>query len=476
MSFTTPEFLLFLVIVLILCRIVPQRWRWAVLLPASYFFYACHNVWLLSLILLTTLTSYLCALRMEKTASKGRRRILLAVDLAVCLGILFVFKYLDFALGGIFGLLRLFGGQGEFDGFHLLLPMGISFYVFQTLSYTLDVYRGTVPAEKHLGYFALFVVFFPQLVAGPIERPGDLLPQLRRAPKPEADDAAQGLRYLVRGYAKKVLIADYLARFVDAAYADASASGGAALVLATVFFAVQIYCDFSGYSDIALGCARLMGIRLTENFRRPYGAVSVRDFWRRWHISLTRWFTDYLYVPLGGSRRGPVRRCINILTVFLVSGLWHGANVTFLIWGGLHGLYLAVETLLSGKRKQRPGRPPLRRAVTLTLVCFAWVFFRAEDLPHAMQVLQAIATDFRPESALTGLAMGFPELLTALMLLALLPMLESLPALTGTEMGGTALQPNRAVTLYFLLITAVVLCRCIALTHGGDTAFLYFQF
>ena len=476
MSFTAPEFLLFLAVVLILYRIAPQKWRWAVLLPASYFFYACHNVWLLSLILLTTLTSYLCALRMEKATSKGGRRAALAVDLAVCLGILFVFKYLDFALGGIFDLVQLFGGQWEFNGFHLLLPMGISFYVFQTLSYTIDVYRGTVPAERHLGYFALFVVFFPQLVAGPIERPVDLLPQLRRASDIEADNAAQGLRYLVRGYAKKVLIADWLARFVDAAYGDAANAGGAALALATVLFAVQIYCDFSGYSDIALGCARLMGVRLTENFRRPYDAVTVRDFWRRWHISLTRWFTDYLYIPLGGSRKGLVRRCVNILIVFLVSGLWHGADVTFLIWGGLHGLYLAVETLLPEERKEHPGLRPLRRAVTLTLVCFAWIFFRAENLPHAMQVLQAIAMDFRPENALAGLAMGLPELLTALLLLALLPMLEALPTLTGKEAEGTAIRSNRTVTLYFLLITAGVLCRCIALTQGGDTAFLYFQF
>ena len=476
MSFTAPEFLLFLVIVLLLYRAAPQRWRWAVLLPASYFFYACHNVWLLSLILLTTLTSWHCAIRMEKTASKGKRRAVLAVDLAVCLGILFVFKYLDFALGGVFSLVRLLGGQGNFDGFHLLLPMGISFYVFQTLSYTIDVYRGTVPAEQHLGYFALFVVFFPQLVAGPIERPGDLLPQLRRAPGPKADDISQGLRFLVRGYAKKVLIADYLARFVDAAYADAANAGGAALALATVLFAVQIYCDFSGYSDIALGCARLMGVRLTENFRRPYGAVTVRDFWRRWHISLTRWFTDYLYIPLGGGRRGLARRCVNILIVFLVSGLWHGADVTFLIWGGLHGLYLAAETLLPGEQEERPGLRSLRRVITLALVCFAWIFFRAENLPHAVQVLQAIATDFRPENALAGLAMSLPELLTALMLLALLPMLEALPTLAGKETEGTAGRSNRAVTLYFLLITAVVLCRCIALTRGGDTAFLYFQF
>ena len=476
MSFTAPEFLLFLAAVLILYRAAPQRWRWAVLLPASYFFYACHNVWLLSLILLTTLTSYLCALRMEKAASRGRRRAILAVDMAVCLGILFVFKYLDFALGGVFSLLNLFGEHGEFHALNLILPMGISFYVFQTLSYTIDVYRGTVPAEKHLGYFALFVVYFPQLVAGPIERPGDLLPQLRRSPTPQAGDISQGLRCLVRGYAKKVLIADYVARFVDAAYGDAANAGGAALAMATILFAVQIYCDFSGYSDIALGCARLMGVRLTENFRRPYAAVTVRDFWRRWHISLTRWFTDYLYIPLGGGRKGLARRCVNILTVFLVSGLWHGADVTFLIWGGLHGLYLAAETLLPGEREERPGLRLPRRAVTFALVCFAWVFFRTENLAHAVEVLRAVAADFRPENALAGLAMGLPELLTTAGLLALLPMLEALPTLTGAGTEGSAPQSSRAVTLYFLLITAVVLCRCVALAAGGDTTFLYFQF
>lgn len=472
MSFTSPGFLPFLAVVLLLYRAAPPRWRWAVLLPASYFFYACHSVWLLSLILLTTLTSYLCALGMEKSAARRGRRIYLGVCLSVCLGILFIFKYLDFALGGIFAAVRLFGGQGEFAGFHLLLPMGISFYVFQSLSYTIDVYRGTVSAEKHIGYYALFVVFFPQLVAGPIERPGDLLPQLRRAPSPGENDVAHGLRCLVRGYAKKVLIADYLARFVDAAYRDASAAGGAALVLATVFFAVQIYCDFSGYSDIALGCARLMGIRLTENFRRPYRAASVRDFWRRWHISLTRWFTDYLYIPLGGSRKGLTRRCVNILVVFLVSGLWHGAGVTFLIWGGLHGLYLAAETLLLRTRQEKDAPRPLGRAATLALVGFAWIFFRAESLPHAMQVLQAIALDFRAENILGGLAIGLPELLTALGLLALLPMLEDLPTLVE----GTSARSYRAVTLYFLLIAAVVLCRCLALTQGRDPAFIYFQF
>ena len=240
MSFVSPGFLLFLPAVLVLYRLVPWRRRWMVLLPASYFFYACHSPWLLSLICLTTLVSYGSALRIERAETKKQKRRAVILDAAVCLGVLFLFKYLDFALGGVFSLLRLFGVESGFTGFHLLLPMGISFYVFQTMSYTFDVYRGTIRAERHLGYYALFVSFFPQLVAGPIERPGDLLPQLK-APNPlEQADIAQGVRFLVRGYGKKVLISDFLAPFVDTAYGDAAGAGGAAMLLATVLFALQI--------------------------------------------------------------------------------------------------------------------------------------------------------------------------------------------------------------------------------------------
>ena len=475
MSFVSPGFLLFLPAVLALSRFTPWQKRWMVLLPASYFFYACHSPWLLSLIFLTTLVSYASALRIERAETRKQKRRAVVLDAVVCLGILFLFKYLDFALGGVFSLLRLFGVESGFTGFHLLLPMGISFYVFQTMSYTFDVYRGTIRAERHLGYYALFVSFFPQLVAGPIERPGDLLPQLKAPNLLEQEDIAQGVRFLVRGYGKKVLISDFLAPFVDTAYGDAAGAGGAAMVLATVLFALQIYCDFSGYSDIAMGCARLMGIRLTENFRQPYAAGSIRDFWRRWHISLTRWFTDYLYIPLGGSRRGLFRQCVNILVVFLVSGLWHGANLTFVVWGGLHGLFLTAETLLLGKRQLKsPLGRGLHRAVTLVLVCFAWVFFRASDLSQAAFILRSIFTDFRLSAALTGLGMGRMELMLACLLVLLLPLLERLPALRVQE---NRTQGRYAVPLlYFLLIAAIVICRCLVLTEHGATAFIYFQF
>ena len=474
MSFLSPGFFLFLPAVLLTYRLLPRNGRCYLLLAASYFFYACHNVWLLGLIFLTTGTSYLCALGMEKARTPAGRKGMLALNAGICLGVLFLFKYLGFALDLGAGLARLLGFSLSSPGLSLLLPMGISFYVFQTMSYAIDVYRGTVPAERHLGYYALFVVFFPQLVAGPIERPGDLLPQLKAAPSPTREDHLEGGKYLLRGYAKKVIAADFLAGFVDTAYAAPSAAGGAALTLATALFAAQIYCDFSGYSDIALGCARLMGIRLSENFRQPYLARSPGDFWRRWHISLTRWFTDYVYIPLGGSRRGTLRRYRNILLVFLASGLWHGADGAFLIWGGLHGVFLILDHMLFSRRESlSAGIRCLRRTLTLAAVWFAWIFFRAGSLPLAGEVLREIFTDFRPAELLSGLSMRLTQVPLLVLTVALVPLLDRLPSLSGPP---GSRRVRCAALGYFLLITAVVFARFLVLSQGGDRAFIYFQF
>lgn len=478
MSFVSPVFFLYLPVVLALYWRIPGRYRWMMLLPASLLFYAWHNVWLLGLILLTILVSYRCGLAIEDAATPRGRKLALAADAVVCLGVLFLFKYLDFTLAGVFGLARLLGFEVSFSGVHLLLPMGISFYTFQTLSYAIDVYRGTVPAERHLGYYALFVTFFPQLVAGPIERPGALLPQLKEPRKFSDADVPVGLRCLLRGYVKKVLLADYLAPFVDAAYDNPAAAGGSALAVATALFALQIYCDFSGYTDIALGCGHLMGIRLTENFRRPYAAASLRDFWRRWHISLTGWFTDYLYIPLGGSRRGLGRQCLNTLVVFAVSGLWHGANVTFLVWGLFHGVCLVGERLLFRGRevRSRAGRL-VHRGATLLVVWFAWIFFRSPTMADALLIIRSIFTDFSPGAILSGLGMGGAELLGACLLVALLPLAEGLPALARAGAAPARLgRQSRTVLLYFLLTASVLACRCLALTGGGAAAFIYFQF
>ncbi len=457
MSFVAPEFFLFLPLVVLLYWLTPVRLRWIPLLASSFLFYAWHNVWLLSLILTTILVSYLCARIMETAETKKGKKQAMIVCTTVCLSILAIFKYLDFAIGSVCSLANLFGAQISFSGLHILLPMGISFYVFQTMSYVFDVYRGTVPAEKHLGYYALFVTFFPQLVAGPIERPENLLPQLKRAQKFCLGLFADAAPYLLRGYCKKLLIADFIAPYVEQAYDNIPTAGGFALTVATILFAVQIYCDFSGYSDIALGCGRLMGIRLMDNFCTPYAASSIRDFWRRWHISLTNWFTDYVYIPLGGSRAGLLKTCRNILITFLISGLWHGANWTFVIWGGLHGLYLVAERLM--EEKFRPGKVP-----TFILVCFAWIFFRSATVSDAFAVISQIFSPW-----LQGPGLQLKELLTCGLLILLLPSVENIPSLRRDS-------PSSHWLVYLFATLAVVACRFLVLTEYGETSFIYFQF
>lgn len=458
MTFTAPVFPLFLLAVLLGLRFLPPRKKWMLLLPASWLFYAWHSLPLLGLLLLATVISYGCGLLMEKREKERKRWFLFGC--VSLLGILFLFKYLDFAAFGIASLLRLAGFSVRFRGFGLVLPMGISFYIFQTLSYLMDVYRRDAPAERNVAIYALYVCFFPQLVAGPIERPADLLPQLRCPKKPRT---AEGLRLLLRGYAKKVVFADTVALCVDAAYAQGAAAGGLALTAATTLFAAQIYCDFSGYTDIARGCAAFMGIGLSENFDHPYSATTVREFWRRWHISLTRWFTDYVYIPLGGSRRGTAITLRNTMIVFLLSGLWHGANGTFLIWGGLHGLYLCLELWIDGK--QAPRHPRLRRALTLLLVGSAWIFFRADSLGGAAAILKTILTNPAPMAFFSGLGITVPQALAIAGLLPLLPVIEKLPA------------PEAKNNLqYAALIFLLLFCRLMLLMQGGSGAFIYFQF
>lgn len=382
-------------------------------------------------------------------------------SVAICsiLGILIVFKYLDFLASG---LSNLFGGGDVALG--LLLPAGISFYTFQSLSYCVDVYRGDIRAERHPGYYALFVSFFPQLVAGPIERPSHLLPQLKNAAKATARELSDGLWLMGRGFLKKLAVADYLAPMVDAVYAAPQNATGSAVVLGTVLFAIQIYCDFSGYSDIAQGCARMLGIRLSDNFRQPYGAGSIREFWRRWHISLTTWFTDYLYIPLGGSRKGILRQWVNLLVVFLVSGLWHGAAWHFLVWGGIHGLYRIAGTLW---RKRFPTQPRGRLwnifgvVRTFALVCFAWIFFRASNLSDAFTLIGRLPLGWNTMPDLSGLA-RLPVLLLCLYLLS------------REDVSKKPILTQACSLLYLLFLIAAAWLTVIA--GGGGNAFIYFQF
>ncbi len=399
MLFNSLEFLLFFPVVVGLYFVLPTRVRWAWLLGTSYLFYMAWRIDYVVLLLISTAVDYVAGRRMGQLPTKRQRRPYLAASLLVNLSLLFGFKYFNFLNESMRALLGTAGFAYGIPALDVLLPVGISFYTFQTLSYSIDVYNGKTEPEAHLGRFALYVAFWPQLVAGPIERPGHLLPQFRQHFNFDYARVRAGLVRMAWGFFKKVAIADRLAAYVDDVYGAPGEFSGAGVLLATYFFAFQIYCDFSGYSDIAIGAARVMGFDLMENFRRPYTSRSIAEFWRRWHISLSTWFRDYVYIPLGGNRVVRWRWYYNLMITFVVSGLWHGAAWTFAIWGALHGGLLILGLTTSGWW-QRPanGSAPRSRLLgwlqilaTFHLVALGWIFFRAESVRDAFHFIGEIA-------------------------------------------------------------------------------------
>ena len=405
MLFNSFEFLIFFPIVIFVYHFVPDRFRHIWLLLCSYYFYMCWNARYVLLIFASTLITYVSGRFIEEAEERKdakRKKIVLFFCIIVNLSILFAYKYLNFALDLLAKLFAVFHVGLHVPVFDIILPVGISFYTFQALIYTIDVYRGDIKAEKDFLRYALFVSFFPQLVAGPIERSGHLLGQLASLKKIDYEKAKDGFLLMLWGFFLKIVIADRLAIFVNAVYNDYTKYPGFLLVMATAFFAIQIYCDFYGYSTIAVGAAKILGVDLMENFRSPYLSVSVAEFWRNWHISLTSWFRDYLYIPLGGNRKGKFRKYLNILIVFLVSGLWHGADLTYVIWGLLNGLYQVIGELLKPLRNKVIAILHINRenllyrlfamAVTFTLVSFSWIFFRAADMKEAIGIITSICT------------------------------------------------------------------------------------
>ena len=400
MLFNSYSFWLFLAIVCAIHAVLGHRGRNWLLLAASYFFYACWDWRFLSLIWISTFVDYFAALGIGRDgASRKKRRAWLLLSLTANLGMLATFKYLGFFVTEFNRLLEATGIGFMAPTVDILLPVGISFYTFQTLSYTIDVYRGETQPTRRLGDFALYVAFFPQLVAGPIERSSHLLPQVLN-PRPACDENRfrEGLFLVMSGLFRKVVVADNLARVSNAVFAMPSDELTAPLVLVGVYaFAFQIYGDFSGYSSVARGVSKWLGFDLMINFRQPYFATSPQDFWSRWHISLSTWLRDYLYIPLGGNRRGKIRTQRNLLLTMLLGGLWHGAAWTFVIWGAIHGLWLAVHRAISGNRrassepKANLGLRLLKIVFTFHLVCLTWLFFRAESLGQAMNMLGAFA-------------------------------------------------------------------------------------
>ncbi len=389
--FNSFAFAIFLPIVFILYWFMPHKYRWFFLLISSYYFYMSWNPTYIILIFGTTVISYLAAIGIENTMNQMTKRLFLIGVVIVSLGTLFVFKYLNFCLVSLGELLKVFSIQWSPFTLDLLLPVGISFYTFQTMSYVIDVYRGETKAEKHFGYYATFISFFPQLVAGPIERTNSLLPQIQREQKFIYEKASDGLKLMLWGYYKKIVVADTIASYVDQVYDNLNDYKGFSLVVVIFLFSIQIYCDFSGYSDIAIGTAKLLGIDLMKNFDVPYLSRSVREFWKRWHISLSTWFRDYVYISLGGNRCSQFKHSLNLMITFLASGIWHGANWTYVVWGGIHGAAQILENTFDipiRKIKQKKIGQFLAWLMVFVFCNMAWVFFRAQSISDAIYIFK----------------------------------------------------------------------------------------
>ncbi len=400
MLFNSWQYLIFLPVVFLSYLILPHKYRWVLLLISSYYFYMSWNANLVVLISTTTLTAYISALQIEKTINKNSKKLWLFINCFVSLGILFYFKYFNFFSSSVVYILNKFSLPVDDFTVNVMLPVGISFYTFQTLSYVIDVYKSEMKAEKHLGIFALYVSFFPQLVAGPIERAKNLLPQFHKKQIITPENCAYGLRMIVFGLVKKMFIADFFAIFANTIFNDVYSHTPMTLFIGSIFFAIQIYCDFSGYSDVARGSAKMLGFDLMLNFNTPYLSKSIREFWSRWHISLSTFFKDYVYIPLGGNRKGVFRKSINLIITFLISGLWHGASLTFVLWGLFHGVLQVFEDLTFDFRSKIKNKlkinenniiiSSLQTLFIFFIVCVGWTIFRANNLTDAVYIISQI--------------------------------------------------------------------------------------
>ncbi|MBT4723272.1 MBOAT family protein [Candidatus Falkowbacteria bacterium] len=487
MLFNSIEFLLFFPIVLVLYFFIPQRIKWLFLLLVSYYFYMCWSPKYIVLILFSTVVDYLAGIMMARVAEKKKRIKYLLLSLFANLGLLFTFKYFNFFSESITSFFNQFDIFISLPAFDYLLPVGISFYTFQTLSYTIDVYRGKIGAEKHFGKFALYVSFFPQLVAGPIERAKNLLPQFHTVKKYDYKRVTNGLKLVLWGLFKKVVIADRLAVFVEMVFDSPHDYYGLSVIIATIFFAFQIYCDFSGYSDMAIGIAQMLGYDLMDNFRRPYHSKSIGEFWKRWHISLSSWFKDYVYIPLGGNRVKLYRWYLNLFIVFLVSGLWHGANWTFVFWGSLHGLYLIIGIITFKYRQKIVTKirlnlyPTLHKVIqifiTFGLVCLSWLFFRSDSIGDAFLLIKNIFKGWSDlfilenVNQLIFLGQGFRRFVIAIALILFLELVHFI------QRQGSMRQMLVEKPVYVrLIIYSILILSIVVLGQFQNTEFIYFQF
>jgi len=478
MFFNSIDFAIFLPIVFALYWLLKKaniKVQNGLLVVASYFFYACWDWRFLALIIFSTIVDYLVGIGLSTQDNKGKRKFLLLVSVLVNLGFLGFFKYFNFFLESFTEAFSFFGADISGSSLDIILPVGISFYTFQTLSYSIDVYRKKLEPTKDILAFSAFVSFFPQLVAGPIERATNLLPQFKDKRSFDYAKAIDGMRQILWGLFKKIVIADNCATYANEIFNNSAHYSGSTLVVGAIFFSFQIYGDFSGYSDIAIGVSRLFGFDLKRNFAFPYFSRNIGEFWRRWHISLSTWFRDYLYIPLGGSRGNAWVKIRNVFIIFIVSGFWHGSNWTFIVWGFLHALFFLPLILTKSNRKHidvvAQGRylPSFKEVclmlLTFSLASFAWIFFRAESLEHAYSYIVGI-----PTWSLFSMPEVFPK--TLVVLLVIFMMVEWLgreQEFAIAKLGVKWKWPFRYAMYYGIILTMVL--------FGGEVQqFIYFQF
>ena len=478
MLFNSFQFLLFFPIVTTLYFLVPHKWRWLLLLLASCIFYTAFIPVYIFILFFTIIIDYIAAILIENQTGP-KRKLFLVISIIANVGVLAIFKYYNFLVGNTSALLNfLHIRQQPLPLWNIILPIGLSFHTFQAMSYTIEVYRGNQKPERHFGIYALYVMFYPQLVAGPIERPQNLLHQFREEHFFDNDRVAKGLRLMLWGLFMKVVIADRLAVYVNPVFSHIHEHNGTSILLAVIFFSIQIYCDFAGYSYIAIGSAQVMGFKLMNNFNRPYFAKTIAEFWSRWHISLSTWFRDYVYIPLGGSKVSMPRWYFNLFIVFLISGLWHGADWKFVVWGAINGFYLVFAIIIkkwapvnkfsAGLSKLPRTNTFIQVSTTFFLCAFAWIFFRADSFRDALLIINKIL--FHRGSLFIG---DYPALLPycfyGIMILLLVEFKNEYWPQKKLLLNNPNVYIRYAVYLY-MIITILLL----GIFDGGQ--FIYFQF
>ena len=461
--------------------LMPHKYRWIVILTANAWFYISYDVRYLAVILITMVASFLCAILIDREREENKKKTIMITGVITALSLLFVFKYLNFALYTVSKVLNRISIPVHETTLKLIMPVGISFYTFMAVGYLVDVYRGKTEPVRHFGKYAIFVSFFPNVSSGPIERAGHFIPQIDKEKLFDYDSVVYGARLLMLGMIKKIVIADMMVKYVDEVFNKVPEHHGICFAWATILYTFEIYCDFSGYSDMAIGVARMLGFELTGNFRQPYLASSIKEFWGRWHISLSTWFRDYVYIPLGGNRCKKARRDLNLLITFLLSGLWHGASWTFVLWGGIHGVAQVIENRIKEaikldreKEKNLPGPVKLMLTIlTFCIVSYAWMFFRANSISEAFYIVRSMFTDLDLQGAMTQMTMSDKSVIKTSAAILLLLVYDYF-----NGKGDLLLKMNKmkAPVRWVIYIASAILVIALKTHNTEIQEFIYFKF